>query len=367
MRTRYVGLGAVIALLLASSAGFVVAGSQQFAAYQRAYATYKIAATGPCGALITWSPPTTVYAGLYINQPSFLSLRYRSADPETLRLSISIEQFTQDQTVQVQAAPAFQQYPFKPPLIGSSALSLFAGSDSFATQIRLRVQSPGGTICDTTAPVTVKSPEWMHWYDASTNTDYSPYLAGWVTPDAPAIRQLIGRTAIWMQQHPAMYPGTTGLFGYTSGSGAEQDVRNQVNAIFDTLQNVYHVHYAQDNVPYSQDASQQVRLPQDVLSSPYPTGMCVETTAILASAVESLGMRPYFVIVPGHVFLGVALGSSPYALIEYWETSDLNGGVSGTAANVHGDDEYGRFQLAKKILRVIDVQFERGRGIEPIA
>ncbi|HEV2459852.1 MAG TPA: hypothetical protein VGS80_15960, partial [Ktedonobacterales bacterium] len=97
------------------------------------------------------------------------------------------------------------------------------------------------------------------------------------------------------------------------------------------------------------------------LSSPYPSAMCVETTAILASAIEALGMRPYFIIVPGHAFLGVALCADQTSLLGYWETSDLNG-ASGASANHDGNTKYDPSQ----ILRVIDVQYERNQGIEPI-
>lgn len=143
-------------------------------------------------------------------------------------------------------------------------------------------------------------------------------------------------------------------------------MRGQVDAIFDTLQFVYHVHYTQDNVPFDRDATQLVQLPRDILTSADPSGMCVETTVILASAVERLGMRPFIVIVPGHAFLGVALGMDPASPVEYWETSDLDGGVTGSQANVHGDAEYADAQAHGQIQRVLDIAAERARGIEPM-
>jgi len=90
----------------------------------------------------------------------------------------------------------------------------------------------------------------------------------------------------------------------------------------------------------------------------------------MASAVESLGMQPYFIISPGHAFLGVALNSSG-ASLEYWETSDLSGGLNGNAsdgvsANTRGDLEYSLFSSHGKILDIVDVQYERQQGIMPI-
>jgi len=77
-------------------------------------------------------------------------------------------------------------------------------------------------------------------------------------------------------------------------------------------------------------------------------------------------MRPFFVIVPGHAFLGVAMGSGPTAAIHYWETSDLNGGVNGNQANIDGESEYMSYEGQGKVLSVLDVQFQRQHGMAPI-
>lgn len=363
MRRRYLALGLACVALVAGSVGYVAVGARLYTQYHLAYANYQFAPTAPCGALIAWSPPTTIYSAFYANSTSFLTIRYRSPSPQTLRITLGIPRFTQDESVQVEAAPAFQNALFKPPLLDDAALDAFIGPDQAEGQIHLRVETNTGTACDTSTSVVIKSRRWMHWFDGTTQ-DNAGYLAGWVTPHAPAIITLIGRSAQWLRDHPAMYPGTSALDGYGEGKASLQDVRNQVDAVYDTLQSVYHVHYAQDNVVYSGD--QRIKLPADVLGDAAPTGMCLETTAILASAVEYLGMRPFFVIVPGHAFLGVALGVGASAPVEYWETSDLNDGVDGASANVHGNNEYASDNAQGQILQTVDVAFERGQGIGPM-
>ncbi|MFI5271880.1 MAG: hypothetical protein ACHQ4H_02450 [Ktedonobacterales bacterium] len=364
MHGRQVRLGIFCVALVLASLGYVFAGTRLYQNYHAAYATYQLE-TGRCGALITWSPPSLLFTGLYVNQPQLLTLRYRAPAPERLRITVGIPQLTQDQTIEVMAGATLQDQSFKPALIDDHVLDGLVTAGQRMGAIHLRVEAGGAAVCDTTSPVTLLSRQWMHWYDAATGTDYSPYLAGWVTPHSAAITDLVGRVARWMASHPASYAGTLGLVGY-SGQSGQRDVVNQVDAIFDTLQSVYHVYYAQDNVPFSQDATQRIKLPDDVLSSPYPAAMCVETTAIMASAVEALGMKPYFIIVPGHAFLGVALGPGSDAPFGYWETSDLNGGIDGNQALVHGDAEYTSYQAQGKVLRVIDVAQVRAQGIEPI-
>jgi hypothetical protein len=364
VRKRYRALGVALVLLTGTALAYVLNGRQLYHDYQREYATYQFTPNGPCGALIAWSPPPTLFVGLYANQSRLLNLRYSSPTPQTLHITLSIPDVTQEESLEVQAAPAFQSRDFRPPLLGASTLDAVLGAGELRAEIHLSVHGAGGE-CDVTKPVLVKSRQWMHWYDPTTGKNNIPYLAGWVTPDAPAIRSLIGRAANRLAQQPATYPAISALVGYGDGTISPQAVHSQVNAIFDTLQQDYQVRYAEDNVPFNADAVQRIQLPSDVLENKYPTGMCVETTAILASAVERLGMRPFIVIVPGHAFLGVALGPNDDAPVTYWETSDLNG-VSGAQANIHGDNEYADAFAQGHVLAVVNIQAERQQGIMPI-
>ncbi len=361
MRRKYLQLAGALAAILAGATGYAWVGVRSFEAYRAANATFAM----PCGSQITWSPPTNVYTAFYPNLPSLLSVRYRSSPPAMLHIAIDIPELTGVEGVDAQATPSFQSLAFKPTLLGSGALDALVGPRQRVGQIHLRVQSGERALCDTTAPVTLYSRQVMRWYDPAVG-DTADYLAGWVTPQADVIRDLTGQAATWLEQRPAEYTHASALHGYDAGRASAADVRDQVNTLFDTLHNVYHLHYAQDNVPYGADASQLVQLPRDILASAAPTGMCVETTVILASAIERLGMRPFVVIVPGHAFLGVALGADQGASIEYWETSDLNGGVSGSQANVHGNAEFADAQARRNVLRVIDIGAERQRGILPM-
>ncbi len=359
MQRKHLFLTGAVVLLLALAGGYTWIGLRSFAAYRAANAAYA----APCGGLITWTPPTDLYTGLYPNQPSLLSLRYRSDTPRTLSISVQAPQLTQEQTVLVAANPAYQELSLKPALLGGATLDALVGPRQEPGELDLRVLAGQATICQTSAPVTLYSRQVMRWRDPD-GSDNTPYLAGWVTPQADVIRDLVGKAANWLAQRPATYPDATSLHGYDEGRATASDVREQVDALFDTLQFTYHLRYTQDNVPFDSDATQLVQLPRDILTSPDPSGMCVETTVILASAVERLGMRPYIVIVPGHAFLGVALGAGASAPIEYWETSDLGGGVTGSQANVHGDGEYTDAQA--QVRTVLDIAALRARGIEPM-
>ncbi|HEX9412803.1 MAG TPA: hypothetical protein VF916_04815, partial [Ktedonobacterales bacterium] len=335
--------------------------------YHLAYGNYQVDPASACGALVAWSPPPRVLTGFYPNQPSFVVVRYRSSHPQALRLTLSIPHFTQEQSFDVQGTATFQAQAFKPPLVDANILDTLVGPHARDGQIVLRVQNGAGKVCDTSSPVRLESRQLMQWQDDAGH-DQAGYLAGWVTPQASAVSALVSASTDWLAApaHASDYPAAPALFGYNSGKASGRAVIDQVNALFDTLQFQSHVHYVDSNVPYQQGGSQLIQLPKDVLSTTPPTGMCVETTVLMASAVERIGLRPFIIIVPQHAFLGVALGVAPDAPLAYWETSDLNGGVRGDQANVHGESEYNQFHSKDQILRVVDVEQERQLGIEPI-
>ena len=359
MHRRYLWLAVTLALLIASATAYVLGGNNLYAQYQTSLAGY----TSSCDELVTWNPPTRLFTGLYVNQPDLVTIHYRSPTRQTLRIFVSIPEFTQEQHVQVTATQAAQQVAFKPPLLSATTLDALVAPGQREAELHLRVQSLSTVLCDTSVPITLMSRQWMRWFDPATG-DNSAYLAGWVTPNAPEIRDLVGRAAARLADSPATYPNATDMHGYDGGRADADDVRDQVNSLFDTMAFDYHVRYASDNVLYNQTTYQRIQLPADVLNQSKPTAMCVETTAILASAVEYLGMRAYIVIVPGHAFIGVALSASG-APIEYWETSDLNG-ATGSQANADGNGEYRANQQVGHVLRVIDIQYERDHNIEPI-
>jgi hypothetical protein len=346
------------ALALLGGATYTVGGVHAFADYQRANTQYQTA----CDLLISWEPPTEILTGFYPNQRRLVTVQYRSETPQVLRIAVSVPSLTQTQEMAVHAGPITQARDFRPPLLSPSALDSLVGPLKRDGRIELTVRTAGDHSCTVSAPVTLYSRQMIRWTDAS-GQDNSSYLAGWVTPQASVISDLIGSANDQISRSPRAYSGVSRLVGYDAGRTAPAAVVAQINAIFDTLQQVKHVSYAA-NEPFLQDAMQTVQLPRDVLSGAAPTAMCVESTVIMASAIERLGMRPYIVFIPGHVFLGVATDDQASA-IEYWETSDLNG-ASGAAANIDGDAKFAEARQAGAILRTLDIRAARAQGILPM-
>jgi len=156
------------------------------------------------------------------------------------------------------------------------------------------------------------------------------------------------------------------MVGYDEAS--RKQVSDQVDAIFDTMRSDYHIQYVQASVPYggpadSSAAIQNIKLPWEVLQQ--RSGMCVELTVLLASAVESIGLHSEIVIIPGHAFLGVALTPDEQHF-QYWDAVLVNNNVAGGSANVYADAIYAYNMKQHTILDTILISDARKAQIDPM-
>ena len=105
---------------------------------------------------------------------------------------------------------------------------------------------------------------------------------------------------------------------------------------------------------------QYIKLPSEVMQQ--RNGMCIELTALLASAVEHIGLHAEIVIIPGHAFLGVAVTQND-SQFEYWDAVQVNSNIAGDSANLWADNEYNN---AKQIVDTIVISDARNQGVDPM-
>jgi hypothetical protein len=107
---------------------------------------------------------------------------------------------------------------------------------------------------------------------------------------------------------------------------------------------------------------QNVRRPAESLAM--RTANCIDGTFLFASILESAGMRPYIVLVPGHAFVAVAMGPDPDDPLMPIETTMVGSAATADEAiwcalgDCPGNRAMPRFD--------IDVTAARRAGIRPI-
>lgn len=157
-------------------------------------------------------------------------------------------------------------------------------------------------------------------------------ILAWLTPESDGILAL-RRKAI------SILPELTGgqmdtLAGYQNVIGADEE-----HLLLNTYMQVLGLQAAisEMGVRYNWGAfslgsslNQRVLLPDDILES--KSGICIETSILLASAIQSAGMHPMIVFTPGHAQVAVETwqNSGQYFLVETttlpfdWQTDDFS-------------------------------------------
>lgn len=189
-------------------------------------------------------------------------------------------------------------------------------------------------------------------------------IAAWVTPNDPAVGALVLKAVRYLPVEPP--PSPNAMVGYSKANS--KNVIDQVDAIYDALRIDYNMRYIQASVPYSGPdsstaATQYIKLPAEVLQQ--HSGMCIELTLLLASAVERIGLHPEVVIIPGHAFLGVAV-TPDNKHFEYWDAVEMNDNVAADSANIATDANYQQDLQQHTIVDTILISDARNANIYPM-
>jgi len=132
-------------------------------------------------------------------------------------------------------------------------------------------------------------------------------VLAWMTPDAPEIVQL-QRDAIDYLTYisDGQLDSLIGYQNYGFFENSYSDTWVQAVSIQGAMSDTTKVRY--NTASFTMDSQQRVNLPADTLNS--RSGLCIETSLVVASALQSAGMNVFLVFPPGHA--QVAVEAKPY-------------------------------------------------------
>jgi len=335
-----------------------VGGLQAYSRYQQSVGQQRCGGQKPVHVCV--QAPAEVFSAYYpfdlSTHTTLFAVSYSSSSPLTLLISVSIANFTQIETHTVTASSAAQSTGFTPAPLDQAVGKLTA---DLSTSLSVKVTDTRNNLYYLNdSPLLLHAHQVMQWVAANRLK-----IAAWVTPDDPLVSALVTKASALLSIQPPPAPAAMiGYFNHTT----PQAVRDQVDAIFDALRLDYHMHYVTENVPYSGPgdtsvALENIKLPSEVLQQ--HSGMCIELTVLLASAVEKIGLHAEIVIIPGHAFLGVAT-TPDEKQFQYWDGVQVNNGVAGASANIYADQEYST--NARQILDTILISTARQQGVGPM-
>jgi hypothetical protein len=157
--------------------------------------------------------------------------------------------------------------------------------DLDSKKVEIHQTQPIWLLARNSAPLAVRNPDTNEW------SDLSQYLGAFVTPHQADVEAFLGEVVA--EEY------TQKLSGYQSGV-----VTSQVEAIYKALQKrkMRYVGSIVDFAPEQGASTQRVRLPRETLK--LGQANCIDGTLLFASLLESMGINPALVIVPGHAFVG---------------------------------------------------------------
>ena len=268
--------------------------------------------------LLEYEAVDTIYPTLYNTYNSFAIIKAGCiSGTHKITVEAEIPGYTQKYRQSFTLDASYATIRIKPPIVTDS-LNLSSAKNA---QLVLSVyEQDGFTLIETqTFPIKLKSRNDFEWmsdvYGLSTMDNILCYL----TPESSAIT-LLKRTAI--DEISAMTGGQMESFPGYQGSQWNHYVITYLQAagVMRAL-NVLGVRYNMDAFSIS-NSNQHILLPDEVLES--RSGLCIETSLVVASALQSANMHTFLIFPPGHAQVAVETwsGSGEYFLIETTALSD---------------------------------------------
>jgi hypothetical protein len=362
MGKKLIILFLTIGVLSGLSGFYVVDGLQAYTRLQQS----KLALAEHCGGQVpvyicVQVPATAIFSAFYpayvATQHPLFTIDYSSSKPIALIVNVDIEGFTQTVSQTVNATATVQSATFTPPIL-PNILRNFTTDATVSLHVQVTDMNKHLYYLND-SPLPLRSRWVMQWvYSNRLN------IAAWVTPDDPSVGALVTKAAARLPSEPP--PTPRAMIGYNKASSKE--VVAQVDAIYDALRLDYHIRYLQASVPYAGPgstggATENIKLPFEVLQQ--GSGMCIELTLLMASAVERIGLHAEIVIVAGHAFLGVAVTPDD-SHFEYWDAVEVNNNVAGDSANIATDADYQGDINQHSIVDTILINDARNADIQPM-
>lgn len=220
------------------------------------------------------------------------------------------------------------------------------------TSLSIKVQLNNKDILRMEEEITVLAKDTIIWEvedpGRTWNIDLRDLIVSWITPNIPEVDTIISSAA--------RLNGSMGAFN------DDISMEKEIKAIYDVISE--DIRYV--NRPFSFGSTenvftQRVLTPKQTIKE--KSGNCIDLSVLFASCLESCGIEPLIIMVPGHAFVGW----KGYFSSNYMESTLLGRSNFETAKRV-GKSKYDEFFSGNNIqprTREVDVELIRKKGIYP--
>lgn len=278
----------------------------------------------------TYEHIETIYPSLYNSYDSFVTVKMGCLQGERdVILECEIPGLSQSMAQSYHIGSALTILNIKPPA-SSEKLNLDSAKD---TQIRVSIKdkNDGSIIDEQSFPVHIASRNDFMWLSDEFGTITQDNILCFLAPDSEAIAELkrnaIDELSSLTGEKMTSFVGYQGPYFLEDNNGdgeadnfepaAELTTYVQVAALMRAMSNMG-VRYTADAFSINHEG-QHILFPDQVLER--KTGLCIETSLVIASALQSSSMHTFLVLPEGHAQVAVETweGSGEYFLIETTE------------------------------------------------
>ena len=275
--------------------------------------TYEFANDRTGKILLNYDVVDTIYPSLYNTYDAFAIFKTGCiSGTRSIVVEAEIDGFTQVYRESFNLDSSYKAIYIKPPAL-TGDLNL---SSAKPAQLKITISEKDGTLIDAkTFPVTLKSETDFDWYSDEYGSATQDNILCFLTPEAKAITDL-KRTAAG--EIKKITGGEVEKFwGYQIANANWNQYLNtylQAAGLMSAL-NEMGVRYVMN--PFSiSDSGQHITLPEDVIEN--RSGLCIETSLVVASALQSAGMHAFLVFPRGHAMVAVEVWNSGDNAGEYF-------------------------------------------------
>ena len=268
----------------------------------------------------------TIYPSLYNTYNSFAIITLATyGGQRSIDVEVEIPGFTQKYRQSYTITSEVKQLFIKPPLV-TGDIDLSAAKSA---QLNITLYEKDGTQITTQSnPVTIKSKNDVEWSSSDFGMFTKDNILCFLTPESSGVSSL-KRSAI--DEISAMTNNTV-----ESLPGYQEVAYNHYTMTYLEAAAIMRALYNQ-GVRYSMDifsvsgSNQHVLLPDQVMEG--RQGLCIETSLVVASALQSANMHAFLIFPPGHAQVAVEIWNSGEEQGEYFliETTALDEALNGSA------------------------------------
>lgn len=303
---------------------------------QEERAAYEFEYFGTGKITLDYDAIDTIYPSLYNTYDAFLVIKTGCMNgSKTILIEVEIPGFTQVYKESVTLDTSYHAINIKPPAL-TGDLDLSSAKDA---QIKVTISEQDGTLIDAkTFPVTIKSKYDFEWYDDEFGVATQDNILCFLTPESSSITELkrlaIEEISNMTGGQMESFPGYQ-LVGWNEYTVTYLQAAGLMRALYDMG-----VRYNMDVFSIS-GSNQHILLPEDVLEQ--GSGLCIETSLVIASALQSAGMHAFLVFPEKHAQVAVETwsGSGEYFLIE---TTALDSATNNDSIYVNGANQLRKLQ-----------------------